>query len=158
MGLMRVLQGASLERRQQSVVEAAYDHFRLDRQGNLVSANTLQHYDYLVVPCFEWLHRTHPEVDRFEDLDVSVLRHYRAEQAGRTSSKTGRPLEPATVLDSHRLLMTFLRWAAERSIRSTHASSSSRRRRCRSKSRPSITSHRCVRSSPHAIPSCHRKR
>ncbi len=56
MGPMRVLQGAGAGRRQQSVVEAAYDHFRLDRQGNLVSANTLQHYDYLVVPFFEWLH------------------------------------------------------------------------------------------------------
>ena len=44
---------------------------------------------------------------------MSVLRHYRAEQARRTSEKTGRPLEPATVLDSRRLLMTFLRWAAE---------------------------------------------
>jgi integrase len=65
------------------------------------------------VPFFEWLHRTHPEVERFEDLDVSVLRLYRAEQATRTSEKTGRPLEAATVLDSHRLLMTFLRWAAE---------------------------------------------
>ncbi len=50
MGPVRVLQGAGLERRQQSLVEAAYDHFRLDRQGNPVSANTLQDYDYLVVP------------------------------------------------------------------------------------------------------------
>lgn len=38
MGPMRVLQGAFGELRQQTVVEAAYDHFRLDRQGN----NTLQ--------------------------------------------------------------------------------------------------------------------
>ena len=48
MGPMRLLQGTFGARRRQSVVEAAYDHFRLDRQGNLVSANALQHYDYLV--------------------------------------------------------------------------------------------------------------
>ena len=126
MGPMRVLQGAFGEQRQQTVVEAAYDHFRLDRQGNLVSANTLQHYDYLVVPFFEWLHRTPPDVRRFEHLDVSVLHHYRAEQARRTSEKTGRPVEPATVLDSHRLLMTAHSCAGprKRSIRSTRASSS----------------------------------
>jgi hypothetical protein len=38
MGSMRVVEGG-LSRRQ-SAVEAAYDHFRLDRRGNLVSDNT----------------------------------------------------------------------------------------------------------------------
>jgi len=40
MAPMRVIQGTA-ERRRQSAIEAAYDHFRVDRQGNLVSACTL---------------------------------------------------------------------------------------------------------------------
>jgi hypothetical protein len=84
---MRVIQGTAALRRQ-SAIEAAYDHFRLDRQGNLVSANTLQHYRYLVGPFFDWLREAHPDVEGFEDLDVSMI------------------------LDAHRLLVTFLRWAA----------------------------------------------
>jgi hypothetical protein len=77
---MRVIQGTAALRRQ-SAIEAAYDHFRLDRQGNLVSANTLQHYRYLVGPFFDSLREAHPDVEGFEDLDVSIVRHYRAELA-----------------------------------------------------------------------------
>lgn len=62
MAPMRVIQGTA-ERHRQSPIEAAYDHFRLDRQGNLVSANTLQHYHYLVGPFFGWLREAHPEVE-----------------------------------------------------------------------------------------------
>jgi integrase len=58
------------------------------------------------------LWEVHPEVQGFDDLDVSVVRQYRADLAARRSTRTGRPLEPATILDSHRLLVTFLRWAA----------------------------------------------
>ena len=43
---MRVLQGA-LEPRQRSTLETAYEHFRLERQGDLVSPATLENYDYL---------------------------------------------------------------------------------------------------------------
>ena len=46
---MTVLQGGVRERRR-SPVEAAYEHFRLERQGNLVSPTTLQHYDDMVLP------------------------------------------------------------------------------------------------------------
>jgi hypothetical protein len=110
---MRVIQG-TVARPRQSAIEAAYDHFRVDRQGNLVSGNTLDHYHYhyLVGPFFEWLRAERPDVDRFEDLDVNVVRDYRIDLTRRISARTGRALEPATILDAHRLLVTFLRWAA----------------------------------------------
>src|SRR5262245_6314495 len=111
MAPMWVIQGTAAGPRH-SAIQAAYDHFRVDHQGNLVSANTLQHYHYLVGPFFDWLREAHPDVERFEDLDVSVIRHYRAELSTRTSERTGRPFEPATILDAHRLLVAFLRWAA----------------------------------------------
>ena len=50
---MTVLQGGARERRR-SPVQAAYEHFRLERQGNLVSSTTLQHYDDMVVPFLAW--------------------------------------------------------------------------------------------------------
>jgi integrase len=43
---------------------------------------------------------------------VTVIRGYRLDLARRRSERTGRPYEPATILDAHRLLITFLRWAA----------------------------------------------
>jgi hypothetical protein len=46
---LTVLDGAS-QTKAQSQLEAAYDHFRLDRQGNLVSRATLEHYDFMVTP------------------------------------------------------------------------------------------------------------
>lgn len=110
MGRVRVIQGTTARSRQ-SAIEAAYDHFRVDRQGNLVSGNTLDHYDYLVSPFFDWLREAGPDVERFEDLDVNIVRDYRLALTRRTSERTGRPLEPATILDAHRLLVTFLRWA-----------------------------------------------
>lgn len=73
---VRVIQGTAARSRQ-SAIEAAYDHFRVDRQGNLVSANTLDHYHYLVSPFFDWLREVRPDVERFEDLDVNVVRDYR---------------------------------------------------------------------------------
>ena len=110
MAHMRVIQGTAVRSRQ-SAVEAAYDHFRVDRQGNLVSGSTLDHYRYLVEPFFAWLREERPDVDRFEDLGVNVIRDYRLALTRRISPRTGRPYEPATLLDAHRLLLTFLRWA-----------------------------------------------
>src|SRR5215471_10767800 len=110
MAPMRVIQGTA-ERPRQSAIEAAYDHFRVDRQGNLVSGNTLDHYRYLVGPFFDWLREERPDVQAFEDLDVNVVRDYRLALTRLTSERTGRPYEPATILDAHRLLLTFLRWA-----------------------------------------------
>jgi hypothetical protein len=40
------------------------------------------------------------------------VRHYRAEVASR-NTRAGRQLEGRSVLDSHKALMTFFRWAAE---------------------------------------------
>jgi hypothetical protein len=51
---MRVITGAA-EARMRSGVEAAYDHFRLERQGDLASPATLEHYDYMVGPFPRWL-------------------------------------------------------------------------------------------------------
>jgi hypothetical protein len=110
MAPMRVIQGTA-SRPRQSAIEAAYDHFRVDREGNLVSGNTLEHYHYLVGPFFEWLRAERPYVDRFEHLDVNVVRDCRLALTRRVSARTGRQLEPATILDAHRLLVTFLRWA-----------------------------------------------
>jgi hypothetical protein len=59
MAPMRVIQGTPARRRQ-SAIDAAYDHFRVDRQGNLVSASTLDHYHCLVGPFLDWLRDTHP--------------------------------------------------------------------------------------------------
>jgi hypothetical protein len=77
---MTVLQGGAKDRRR-SPVEAAYEHFRLERQGNLVSAATLQNYDDMVVP---FLARAEEAgAHRFEDLNVALLRAYRAELSTR---------------------------------------------------------------------------
>jgi integrase len=106
---MRVITGAA-EARARSGVEAAYDHFRLERQGDLASPATLEHYDYMVGPFLRWLEAEHPEVRRIDDLDVLAVRQYRAALAvGRR--RAGRPLSPRTVFDSHRVLLTFFRWA-----------------------------------------------
>ena len=110
MAPMRVIQGTAARPRQ-SAIEAAYDHFRVDRQGNLASGSTLDHYHYLVGPFFTWLREERPDVMRFEDLDVNVVRDYRLALTRVRSERTGRPYEPSTLLDAHRLLLTFLRWA-----------------------------------------------
>jgi integrase len=79
---MKVIQGALQERRP-TPIEEAYAHFRLDRQGMPVSAGTLRLYEHTVGRFLRWLRQQHPEVRRFEDLDVVVVREYRAELAAR---------------------------------------------------------------------------
>jgi len=106
---MRVLQGA-LEPRQRSGLEAAYEHFRLERQGDLVSPATLENYDYLLQRFLRWLASQWHEVRRFDDLKVAVVRAYRAELTV-SKRRDGRPLAPHTILDTHRVLLTFFRWA-----------------------------------------------
>ncbi len=49
-----VLEGG-VGKRVRSPLEAAYDHFRLERQGDLVSPATLEHYDAMVVPLLTWV-------------------------------------------------------------------------------------------------------
>ena len=67
---MRVIQGSlsGFQARQPSAIEAAYQHFRLDRQGSLASPKTLRHYEWMIRPFLRWLEATHPEVQRFEQL------------------------------------------------------------------------------------------
>src|SRR5215831_19149437 len=100
--------GAGMQVR--SPLEAAYDHFRLERQGDLVSPATLEHYDAMVVPFLTWV-REGAGVRRFEDLDIGLVRAYRAELATRPGKNHGRPLQARTIFDSRRALLTFLRWA-----------------------------------------------
>jgi integrase/recombinase XerD len=111
---MRVIQGrlAELEPHRTSAIEAAYQHFRLDKQGSLVSPKTLQHYEWTIRPFLRWLDEEHPEVQRFEQLSVEMVRQYRVAMSQRLTTR-GRLPEPATLNDLHRLLMTFLRWAED---------------------------------------------
>jgi integrase len=86
----------------------AYEHFRLERQGDLVSEKTLETYDTHVRPFITWVGQT--GVSRFADLDMGTVRTYRAQEATRIG-KHGRQLRPHSVLDSHKALLTFLRWS-----------------------------------------------
>lgn len=61
-------------------------------------------------PFLKWLAREQSQVRSLEDLSVAVVRTYRAELAEQRR-RDGRPLQPRTLLDSPRVLMTFLRWA-----------------------------------------------
>src|SRR2546423_5679432 len=105
---MRVLEGGW--ERGRSSLEAAYDHYRLELRGNLVSKNTREHYDYLARPLFDWLELERPDVRSFESLGLEVVRAYRAALTER-QRRDGRPLQPRTLLDSHKALLTFFRWA-----------------------------------------------
>ncbi len=111
---VRVIQGrlAESEPHRTSAIEAAYQHFRLDKQGSLVSAKTLQHYEWTIRPFLRWLDEEHPQVLRFEQLNVEMVRQYRVDTSQRLTTR-GRLPEPATLNDLHRLLMTFLRWAED---------------------------------------------
>jgi hypothetical protein len=91
-------------------LDAACDQFRLELRGNLVAKNTLEHYDYLAGPLFGWLGLARPEVRSFETLRVEIVRAYRAALTER-HRLDGRPLQPRTLLDSHKALLTFFRWA-----------------------------------------------
>ena len=46
----RVIQGSlsEFQTHQTSAIEAAYQHFRLDRQGSLASQKTLRHYEWMI--------------------------------------------------------------------------------------------------------------
>ena len=95
--------------RRQPAIRAGYEHFRLDREGALVSRTTLGFYDAHVLPFLTWLDGE--GVSRFEHLDVTHARLYRARLAT-TPGRHGRPLRPNTLHGSHRAIATFLRWAA----------------------------------------------
>jgi len=68
---MRVIQGTA--GRPRSPLRSAYEHFRLERQGDLVSPKTLDFYHYMLEPFLGWLENEHPERSGFEDLDVNLV-------------------------------------------------------------------------------------
>lgn len=94
--------------RRHSPIESGYQHFRLERQGALLADKTLLYYDEMVRPFLRWLDGE--GVRRFDDLNVGLVRTYRAQLAARPS-QYGRPLQPKTILESHRAILCFLRWA-----------------------------------------------
>lgn len=105
---MRVINGSAP--RPRSALRAAYEEFRLDRQGELVSPRTLEYYDDRIGQFLDWLAEERPEIRRVGDLDVGTVREYRAYLSGRLT-RSGRPLRPKTIAESHTALMTFLKWA-----------------------------------------------
>jgi site-specific recombinase XerD len=107
---VKVIQGALNERRP-TPIEEAYAHFRLDRQGMPVSPGTLRLYEHTVGRFLRWLRERHPEVRRFEDLEVVVVREYRAELAARPGLR-GKQIQPETLSGADRAMRTFFRWAS----------------------------------------------
>ncbi len=73
--------------RRQPPIRAAYEHFRLERQGALVSRTTLDFYDAMVLPLLTWLDGE--GVERFDHLVVDHARLYRARLAS-TPGRRGR--------------------------------------------------------------------
>jgi hypothetical protein len=111
---IRVLPGdVSNPARRQPPLAAGYEHFRLERQGALLSAKTLDYYDGMVLPFFKWLDAE--GVRRFDHLDVSHVRLYRAQLAVRPG-RWGRTLAPKTLLESHRAILCFSRLLSDLAI------------------------------------------
>jgi site-specific recombinase XerD len=106
---LRVIQGTAVERRT-TPLEEAYAHFRLDRQGLPVSPATLRLYEHTIGRFLRWVRTEHPEIRRFEDLDVMVVREYRAYLASRPGLR-GKQIQPETLSGADRALRTFFRWA-----------------------------------------------
>jgi site-specific recombinase XerD len=96
--------------RRQPPIRAGCEHFRLERQGALVSRKTLEYYDGMVLPFLAYLDSE--GVQRFEHLDVTHARQYKAQLAS-TPGRHGRPLQPDTLHSSHRAIGAFLRWATK---------------------------------------------
>src|ERR1700681_3730036 len=123
---MQVVTGALAKSRQSSAptpLMDAYAHFRLDRQAIPCSKATMLTYEYTLGACMRWVAREHPEVRRFEDLDVVVVRRYRAEMAERPGLH-GKTLTPETLSGTDRSMRTFFRWRSPRAIRWHRASCS----------------------------------
>jgi integrase len=64
--------------------------------------------DGMVLPFLRWAEAD--GVQKFEALEVSRLRVYRAQLATRPG-RHGQRLQPKTILESHRAILCFLRWA-----------------------------------------------
>jgi integrase len=100
--------GSAVPVRRQLPLVVGYEHFRLERQGALLSPKTMIYYDDTVLPFLRWLEVE--GVRRFDEVDVGRVRTYRAFLATKLG-KWGRPLAPKTILESHRAVLCFLRWA-----------------------------------------------
>jgi integrase len=100
--------GFAVPVRRQPPLIIGYEHFRLDRQGQLLSPKTLIYYDETVLPFLRWLEAE--GVRRFDEVEVGRVRTFRAHLAARVG-KYGRPLAPKTILEYHRAILCFLRWA-----------------------------------------------
>ena len=96
--------------RRRSPIRAAYEEYRLDRQGELLSSKTLDFHDWHVQPFLAWLDAE--GVQRFEHLSIEHARACRARLAS-TPGKNGRMRQPDTLHGSHRAIATFLRWASK---------------------------------------------
>ncbi|HUZ88032.1 MAG TPA: hypothetical protein VNF26_13890 [Candidatus Baltobacterales bacterium] len=110
---MQVIDGAPARRHGPAAptpLMEAYAHFRLDRQAIPCSKATMLTYEYTLGAFLRWVAREHPEVRRFEDLDVVVVRQYRAEMAERQGVH-GKTLTPETLSGADRSMRTFFRWA-----------------------------------------------
>src|SRR5437867_13004751 len=87
--------GLAVPLRRHPPLVVGYEHFRLDRQGALLSPKTLIYYDQTVLPFLRWLQAE--GVRRFDEVDVGRVRMFRAYLAARVG-KYGRPLAPKTIL------------------------------------------------------------
>ena len=113
--------GFAVPVRLQPPLVTGYEHFRLERHGALLSPKTLVYYDDQILPFLRWL-----EADgarRFDEVDVGRVRTYRAHLATKMG-KWGRPLAPKTILESHRAVLCFLRWARRKGYKVDRRTSS----------------------------------
>ena len=157
---MQVIDGALARRHGSSAptpLMEAYAHFRLDRQAIPCSKATMLTYEYTLGAFLRWVAREHPEVRRFEDLDVVVVCQYRAEMAERPGLH-GKTLTPDTLSGADRSMRTLFRWAVAEAIRSRRESCRCQRSECRGRSQRCSTSTSCGRSSPRATRSDHERR
>jgi hypothetical protein len=129
--------GYAVPVRRQPPLVVGYEHFRLDRQGQLLSPKTLIYYDETVLPFLRWLDAE--GVRRFDEVDVGRVRTFRAHLAARVGKYAGRwrPRRSWSITEPSFASSAGL---AGRATRSIHESSSSLRPACRTRSRRSITS------------------
>src|SRR5260370_16791962 len=93
-------------------VEDAFELIQLEKRGDRASQKTLDFYELQVGKFLRWLGQECPQALRFDGLDGTVLRRYRADLAG-SLTRHGRLLQPVSLRASHRGVMAFLRWAAD---------------------------------------------
>jgi integrase/recombinase XerD len=93
-------------------LKESYELFLLERQGNRVTQRTIDYYNLWLGDFFRWLDAERPAVKGFEELDVNTMRLYRAHLASRPKAN-GERLAPISLVQAHRAVGTFLRWASD---------------------------------------------